>query len=210
MSIFGRRKADKAPVGAEGQGPSYGAPELSEGSPYVNETYLPYAPPAYNTEQIWNTNNHYDSPPPGDPESWGKYNNSQTQQYPLEQSDGREEVNVTWRKNRAPDPRWVPVEPSRTPRVPAPYRFQRQYSDYPKYGHHELAGTHFSMADHRREYPVGGMRGSTRVGRNTYRLTPADWDETSGDQVPSYSPPPMATQTPDPLPNTLNRSYRLT
>lgn len=210
MSIFGRRKSDSStPIGAEGIGGTYGAPDISDPHADTN-AWNQWAPGAYNTEGIWNTLTHYDNPPPGDPESWGKYHNSRTEMYPLEQSDAQEKANITWRKERAPDPRWNPPQPSRAPRVPAPYRFNRVYSDFPKYGHHELVGLHFSMADHRRDYPVGGMRGSTRVGRNTYRLTPADWDESSGDTVPTYSPPTQAVQTQSPMPNTINRSFRLT
>jgi hypothetical protein len=36
---------------------------------------------------------------------------------------------------------------------------------------------HISMADHRRDYPIYGMRPQGGVGRNTYRLDPRPWDE---------------------------------
>src|SRR3546814_8656870 len=39
----------------------------------------------------------------------------------------------------------------------------------------QLNGQHFSMADHRREYPILGIK-PNHLRRNTYRLDPSPWD----------------------------------
>lgn len=207
MPIWGRRKDERPP--GEGVGPTYDSPNINEGSPSTIAGDM-WAPPApYDTEAIWNTVNHYDYPPLNVPPShWARYHNDPVQLYPLEQSNATEQQNVTWRKRRGADPRWNPPEPSRPPRVPVPYRFFRQYSDTPGASAHEFNSTHFSMAEYRRDYPIGGMRPATRNLRNTYRLTPADGDENSVDQVPTYRPP-SATYDVNPTMNTPNRSYRL-
>jgi hypothetical protein len=53
---------------------------------------------------------------------------------------------------------------------PNTYAFTRRWS-IP-----QSTGVHFSMADHRRTYPVGGMKPTGRIGLNTFRLDPAPWD----------------------------------
>lgn len=65
----------------------------------------------------------------------------------------------------------------------------------------EDAELHFSLADHRRKYPIMGMHPRGSVGTNTYRADPRPWDEDL------FIPP----QAPDMPGGTVsgNRSYRL-
>lgn len=75
-----------------------------------------------------------------------------------------------------------------------------------KVGARELNGDHFSMADHRRTYPIMGMEPVHR-GRNTYRIEPPPWDEELVDgptNSPGYQVPiNYETRTDG------SRSYRL-
>lgn len=78
-------------------------------------------------------------------------------------------------KNIAPDPRLKPPAETRiTSRLaPRSYFFTRPFMQgFAR----RLNGIHFSMADHRRTYPVLGMEPLRRA-RNTYRIDPVPWDE---------------------------------
>lgn len=48
----------------------------------------------------------------------------------------------------------------------------------------QLNGQHFSMADHRREYPILGIK-PNHLRRNTYRLDPSPWDADLVDVPPN-------------------------
>lgn len=77
----------------------------------------------------------------------------------------------------------------------------------------ELNGIHFSMADHRREYPVLGMQPQKKPGagtRNTYRLEPAPWDSNIVDVPPPAAQGlPLAEIQAPTGPTSLSRSGRL-
>lgn len=77
-------------------------------------------------------------------------------------------------RRMAPNPRATPPpEPRLTNRMsPLTYVFTRPFDQHAA---RRLNGTHFSMADHRRDYPIMGMRpaGSRR---NTFRADPVPWD----------------------------------
>lgn len=60
---------------------------------------------------------------------------------------------------------------------------------------------HFSMANHRRNYPIYGMQARGRIGVNTYRKEPRPWDE-------DLYRPPQAVNTNVPSGLFGNRSYR--
>lgn len=70
----------------------------------------------------------------------------------------------------------------------------------------ESSGQHLSMADHRRNYPIYGMRPQGDVGVNTYRLDPKPWDASL------HYNPPRQPESAGPLAAALaiggNRSYR--
>jgi hypothetical protein len=74
----------------------------------------------------------------------------------------------------APNPRSTPPpEPRITSRLsPNVYSFTRPFdTGYER----QFNGTHFSMADHRREYEPVGMA-PVHSARNTYRIEPTPWD----------------------------------
>lgn len=77
-------------------------------------------------------------------------------------------------KPQAPNPRSVPTpEPRPTNRMmPKSYVFTRPFDQHAA---RQNNGLHFSMADHRRAYPILGME-PVRRRRNTFRAEPAPWD----------------------------------
>lgn len=79
---------------------------------------------------------------------------------------------------RAADPRWNPPAETRVTEKLSPHRysFTRPFDQGTKgNGARALNGMHFSMADHRREYDILGMRPWSQH-RNTYRVDPTPWD----------------------------------
>lgn len=113
-----------------------------------------------------------------------------------------------------PDPRWNPPAETRVTEQLAPrsYSFTRPFDQGTKgNGARQLNGQHFSMADHRRDYPILGIR-PWSAHRNTYRVDPAPWD------ADMYDVPPQSTmgdvtsgriQAVDVPNDSGNRSYRL-
>lgn len=117
---------------------------------------------------------------------------------------------VGWAESRSdyqpgPDPRWTPAN-DRTRLTsdmsPSSYTFERPFDQYSKgNGAREFNGMHFSMADHRRNYPIAGME-SARTYRNTYRSSPTPWDADMYDQPENQqiqtSVTPSLTYSPSP------------
>lgn len=113
-----------------------------------------------------------------------------------------------------PDPRWNPPAETRVTEQLSPrrYSFTRPFDQGTKgNGARTLNGQHFSMADHRRDYPILGIR-PWSAHRNTYRVDPAPWD------ADMYDVPPQSTmgdvtsgriQAVDVPNDSGNRSYRL-
>lgn len=106
-----------------------------------------------------------------------------------------------------------PPETRLTERMsPRRYSFLRPWDQGSKgNGARTLNGNHFSMADHRREYEVLGMRPWSQH-RNTYRVDPAPWD------ADMYDVPPESTigavtqgriQAVEVPESSSNRSFRL-
>jgi hypothetical protein len=88
-----------------------------------------------------------------------------------------------------PDPRWNPPAETRVTERMAPrsYSFVRPFDQGSKgNGARQLNGQHFSMADHRRNYEILGMKPWSQA-RNTYRVDPAPWD------AEMYDVPPEST-----------------
>lgn len=113
-----------------------------------------------------------------------------------------------------PDPRWnPPVETRMTSNMaPRTYSFTRPFDQGSKgNGARTFNGLHFSMADHRRDYEILGMRPWSQH-RNTYRVDPAPWDADMYDVPPEST---IGTQTQaryqavDVPVESGNRSYRL-
>lgn len=73
----------------------------------------------------------------------------------------------------------------------------------------ELNGVHFSMADHRRDYPILGMESARKVRRNTYRLEPEPWDTNLVDMPPQVDSSPDAQVIAVDIPPVGNRAWRL-
>jgi len=131
-------------------------------------------------------------------------------------ADGWTELKGGSGRPAAPNPRSVPPPEDRPSMKMAPrsYSFTRPFDQWNRqYGEtvinsaRQLNGTHFSMADHRRNYPILGMEPPRRSMRNTYRLTPAPWDENLVDMPPVSSPDNLRIQSME-VPAT-NRTYRL-
>lgn len=123
--------------------------------------------------------------------------------------DGTEGLGANrWARN----PREIPPAENRwTQRTnPRTYFFNRQYEDSPKHSAERFTGVHFSMADHRRDYPVMGMA-PAKTRRNTFRLEPTPWDTNvvdipASDPTPDYQP----VMSPDVTNYGAGRSWRLT
>lgn len=81
-----------------------------------------------------------------------------------------------------------PAETRWTERLgPSNWSFTRPFDQLAKgTGARTFNGLHFSMADHRRDYEILGMK-PWRQSRNTYRVDPAPWD------ADMYDVPPDAT-----------------
>lgn len=91
-------------------------------------------------------------------------------------ADGWEIVKDRYRIG--PDPRWNPPAETRITEKMSPrrYSFWRPFDQGTKgNGARQLNGLHFSMADHRREYEILGIR-PWSAHRNTYRVDPTPWD----------------------------------
>lgn len=106
------------------------------------------------------------------------------------------------------NPRENPPEPERPmtrDRSPNTYSYQRPMGD--GLGERRFNGTHFSMADHRRDYDIYGMA-PVRPLRNTYRLDPAPWDTNVVDMPTPFIPQWATTDVPS-APLHTGGSYRL-
>lgn len=117
------------------------------------------------------------------------------------------EANRPESRRQALDPKRTPTEEPRwTNRLsPHNYVFTRPFGqDYERY----FNGSHFSMADHRRTYPILGMN-PPPFKRNTYRADPTPWDTDLIDQPnpqPSYSQGRIVAYD---LPPMMNSAWRL-
>lgn len=112
-----------------------------------------------------------------------------------------------------PDPRWNPPVETRATSDMAPrsYSFVRPWDQGTKgNGAREFNGTHFSFADHRRDYEILGIKPWSQH-RNTYRVDPAPWDADMYDVPPPESIGTTSygrVQSVD-LPENPSRSFRL-
>lgn len=108
---------------------------------------------------------------------------------------------------KAENPRhFPPPEPRPTSRLaPRTYIFTRPWEQETE---RYFNGNHFSMADHRRRYPILGMAPFIRR-RNTYRADPVPWDNDFVD-----APSPVRGEVPGrivafDIPASGNKSWRL-
>jgi hypothetical protein len=121
--------------------------------------------------------------PTGPPDAWfdryTDFDDARRHTVETQVTEGQTE-NRTWGHSRAPDNRWFPVPASRvTDKLsPSQYLFTRPFQRPPARNN----GIHFSMADHRRNYPILGMEPANKR-RNTYRIDPTPWDAEVMDTV---------------------------
>ena len=116
--------------------------------------------------------------------------------------------------HRAPDPRWTATpEPRPTTRMsPANWSFTRPFAENYTGTERFLNGVHFSMADHRRVYPILGMNPPKHQTMNTYRIDPPPWDVNETITPADTTPPPQSGGriiAVDVSPTPGNRSWRL-
>jgi hypothetical protein len=147
---------------------------------------------------------------------WARRDADEARRHSVEFQDADGWTEQKGYKRWAPNPRSVPVPEDRPTMQMAPttYQFTRPFDQFNRvYGDtivgskRELNGTHFSMADHRRDYPILGMAPPNRVRRNTFRLTPAPWDTDLVDLPPATQSPYERVRSVEVPQN--NRSYRL-
>lgn len=90
-----------------------------------------------------------------------------------------------------PNPREIPPPETRITEKLSPrsYSFLRPFKHGLGKGSvpNALNGQHFSMADHRRNYEIGGMTPSWSR-RNTFRIEPTPWDTDVVDMPPNVPP----------------------
>lgn len=214
-NLFGKQKEPAGPVVITGLANTYDAPDsVTDKAPYV---YAGYGWTATNPETVpnqWNDLHHYSYPDPGEPaEQWSGYNQEPKTKLNAQvahninggapqQSQNEIYRGFTDNPNRYPE-KWTPAWETMRPTT---YEFARDMWQWR--GERQLNGTHFSMADNIRSYPLGGMRpANERNRRNTYRLNPPPWDEQMVD-MPTPSELPQVSFN-SPAPSTSNRAYRL-
>lgn len=111
-------------------------------------------------------------------------------------------------KRAEPDVRRTPQPETRLTQKMSPHRwvYTRPFDQDVR---HDLTGVHFSLADHRRTYPIMGMEPAVQR-RNTYRADPAPWDTYLTDYPPAEDYHAGAGATgPGDIPESLNRNGRL-
>lgn len=121
-------------------------------------------------------------------------------------ADGFEEIKERRRMAPRPVPGDVPEPRPTTKMSPHRYVFTRPWDQRMA---RALNGSHFSMADHRREYPILGMDAPVKIRRNTYRLEPEPWDADLVDMPPDVDPSPNGRIVAVDIPPAGNRSWRL-
>lgn len=103
----------------------------------------------------------------------------------IEEKKDRKGVGVNPREKPPAETRWTERAITGVYRFMRPFdQLNRVYIDGDVGSARNLNGTHFSMADHRREYDVLGMQPWSRP-RNTYRTEPTPWDADMYDAAPA-------------------------
>lgn len=215
FDFFKPRETDKVPAGL-GEGPPQGYADPRPPYPYLRAapTYAQQNEPKL--QQDIDAEGKYFYPPAGrPPEQWTGYHTSAvTVMDPQQHQETSNSYIGAPRKTMTPDPRWNPPEYRGIVRAPNQYSFTRPFDVSSAKA---LNGNHFSMADHPTEYQFTGITNSG-MRRNTYRITPAPWDEYvvdttvatgTGTQEGNVQLTPQTYVSPDAFPTTGRGSYRL-
>ncbi len=196
---------------------AYAAPSINEDAPYT-DTFGWGPKTSISVENTPDAMRNFRAPVrdvhPADPHAF--YRSKDADEKARESVTDQDADGWTIQKRRyqaGPDPRWnPPVETRLTESMgQRRYSFTRPFDQLQKgTGKRQLNGMHFSMADHRRDYDILGMKPWSQH-RNTYRVDPAPWD------ADMYDVPPESTtsvylhsrvQAVD-VPDSANRAYRL-
>lgn len=206
--MFGWRR--KEPARAVAIDPN--APQEGPGSTFTTPTELgPYGPPGdpyapiigrdYRTHGDIARDARIGDPRPNPrlaPERFwrDKVGKDTIQRHSVETIDGDGWVN---KSGPAPVNVRGPLPPDMGRNIPhALYSFTRPFDQHSA---REMTGDHFSMADHRRNYEIGGMKPAPSR-RNTYRLEPTPWDSDIIDMPADIEPDtPQAVITAPGYPN---------
>lgn len=172
---------------------AYGVPSINEGSPYNDEfgwgpelhTSTTDVPSAQRLKTVPRRDFRPDPVRPPQ-EFWSPIAADVAKRHSVEDIDAD-----GWQERKGVNPgdkRWAD-NPRRTPppeprltslMAPRTYSFTRPFDQHAA---REFNGTHFSMADHRRNYEILGMS-PVRTMRNTYRIEPTPWDQDIVDLPP--------------------------
>jgi hypothetical protein len=179
----------------------YAAPDLGEGAPYIREfgwsPSLRLSAEGIPDDARLGIRPLHDFYPDGgrSPEQfYGSRDATKKQQESVTNQDSNgwtETKGIGSERRFAPNPREIPPPESRVTQQMAP----RSYSFWRPFGHglpkagtpRYFDGEHFSMADHRRNYEIGGMAPATSR-RNTFRISPTPWDTDIVDIPPNVDP----------------------
>jgi hypothetical protein len=207
----------------EGAGQTFSAPE--EGSaPYVHQTAygtIPGGGPGWTRAnddmvQVWANQNHRPGPPPDQPpENWSGYH--QDPAMVTEPNNTRDLITkpvpstnpgeVGFRTSPYANPEAFTFERTNLLHRPTTWEYWRDMTQ--DGGERFLNGSHFSMADNHRTYPLGGMQAAReRNLRNTYRVQPQPWDESIVD-IPTQSSGVPQVYFDTPQADMSSRGYRL-
>lgn len=173
------------PVYAVPQHGAYGVPSIESGSPYTDtfgwgpqlRTSTTDVPSAQRLGTVPRRDFRPDPVRPPQ-EFYDRLDKDDRMRHSVEtvDADGWTESKGIFPSDRrwADNPRRTPPAESRVTQVMAPstYLFTRPFDQHSA---RTLNGTHFSMADHRRNYEILGMA-PARSTRNTYRIEPPPWD----------------------------------
>jgi hypothetical protein len=224
-----RETAYGVPNNSYGGVPAYRTPGAGEENGYMDSPWGTYAPPLHASEDNGLPDpRRIDHPAPrdyrpdtGPPESFWLGQNGpgleeQVRHNRVEfvDADGWEMVRGTdysTHNRMADNPRLQPVPESRPTQLMSPnnYVYTRPFDATLA---RRFNGHHFSMADHRRTYPVFGMA-PVFTRRNTYRADPAPWDTgivDYPDNSPYYTGMGGQIQPGQEVASPVNRAWRLT
>jgi hypothetical protein len=176
---------------------AYAAPDLRRDAPYTDE--FGWGPKTrISVETTPDAMREMEFPVRGDgpydgtapKKYWGPRDADEAQRESVTNTDANGWTTPSYAKrvNRNNPRETPPAETRWTERLgPSNWSFTRPFDQGAKgTGARFLNGVHFSMADHRRDYPILGMR-PMRQSRNTYRVDPAPWD------ADMYDVPPEST-----------------